>query len=426
MNKNITSIRGMNDCFTPDIKFWQKIENKCKQILTNYGFSEIRTPIIEQTSLFSRAIGKVTDVVKKEMYTFNDRSGNSLTLRPENTTGCVRSGIEHGFLYKKRQQRLWYLGPMFRYDRPQKGRYRQFYQLGAEVFGFIGPDIDAELINITARLFRELGIIKYISLEINSIGSLSSREKYCRVLMDFLHQYENELDQDSLHQLLANPLRILDTKNPKIQEILIDAPLLADYIDSESKYHFINLCKLLDATNIKYRINHRLVRGLDYYNRTVFEWITDILGAQNTVCAGGRYDNLVEQLGGKATPAIGFAIGIDRMVLLIKQINPYFIDEYNIVDVYLITSGKVSRQSMLVLAEIIRDHLPYFTIMTHYGGGNLKKQLSHADKYQAKIVLILGENEYKSGEITIKDLRTGKQEKITQQNIIVRLNELLC
>ncbi|VAY02428.1 Histidine--tRNA ligase [Arsenophonus endosymbiont of Aleurodicus dispersus] len=424
MAKNIQSIRGMNDCLPADIQFWQKIENKLKQILASYGFSEIRTPMVEQTSLFSRAIGEITDVVEKEMYTFDDRDGDSLTLRPENTAGCVRAGIEHGLLYNQ-QQRLWYLGPMFRYERPQKGRYRQFHQLGVEVFGLAGPDIDAELIMMTARWWRELGIDKYVSLELNSIGSLAARAKYRQVLVTFLQQYENKLDEDYRHGLSTNPLRILDSKNINVQKLLNDAPLFADYLDDDSKQHFAILCKLLDATGVKYRINQRLVRGLDYYNRTVFEWVTDSLGAQGTICAGGRYDGLVEQLDGRSTSAVGFAMGMERIVLLVRQINPDFVAECNLVDVYLMACGETSQQAILVLAEKIRDELPGLKLMTHHGGGNIKKKLARADKYQAKIALILGEDECQYGQVTIKDLRTGEQEKFFQQQIAIRLTELL-
>ncbi|MGP1928490.1 MAG: histidine--tRNA ligase [Arsenophonus sp. NC-WZS1-MAG3] len=424
MAKKIQAIRGMNDCLPADIQFWQKIEKKLKQILKSYCFSEIRTPIVEQSSLFFHAIGEVTDVVEKEMYTFNYGDGNSLTLRPENTAGCVRAGIEHGLLYNQ-QQRLWYLGPMFRYERPQKGRYRQFHQLGAEVFGLTGPAIDAELIIMTARWWRELGIAKYVSLELNSIGSLAARAKYRQALITFLQQCEDKLDEDCRRRLLTNPLRILDSKNPDVQKLLNDAPLLANYLDDESKQHFIELCKLLDIAGIQSRINQRLVRGLDYYNRTVFEWVTNALGAQDTVCAGGRYDGLVEQLGGQATSAVGFAMGMERIVLLVRQINPDFVSENNLVDVYLIACGEASRQAILVLAEKIRDKLPNLKLMTHHSGGNVKKQLARANKYQAKIAIILGEDECKSGKVTIKDLRTGEQEKISQQNISVSLTNLL-
>ncbi|BGI50999.1 MAG: histidine--tRNA ligase [Arsenophonus endosymbiont of Ceratovacuna japonica] len=425
MVKNIQSIRGMNDYLPIDTQLWQKIESTLKQILTNYAFSEIRTPIVEKTSLFSRAMGEITDVVEKEMYTFNDRDGNSLTLRPENTASCVRACIEHGLFYNKQPQRFWYLGPMFRYERPQKGRYRQFHHLGAEVFGLNGPDIDAELIIMTARLWNKLGIAQHISLEINSIGSISTREKYRQVFVSFLKKYIDKLDDDCKRRLLTNPLRILDSKNPEIQKLLHYAPLLTDYIDDNSKKHFTQLCKLLDAVGIQYQINKHLVRGLDYYNSTVFEWITSSLGTQNTICAGGRYDNLVEQLGGKSISAIGFAIGMERIVLLVQKTNPDFFIKCSSVDVYLVAYGKFNKETILILAEKIRDKISNLKLMIHYGGGNFKKQLFKANKYQAKIALILGENEFQTGKIIIKDLRTGKQEKIFQQNIYIYLTNIL-
>ncbi|MFP3036739.1 MAG: histidine--tRNA ligase [Arsenophonus sp.] len=424
MVKNIQSVRGMNDYFLLDIQFWQKIENKLKEIIVSYGFTEIRTPIIEKSTLFYRAIGKITDVVEKEMYTFDDRNGDSLTLRPENTAGCVRAGIEHGLLYNQ-QQRFWYLGPMFRYERPQKGRYRQFNQLGVEVFGLYGPDIDAELIIMIKRCLCELGIIKHVSLELNSIGSLSSRIKFKHDLVIFLQQHEDKLDDDCQYRLLTNPLRILDSKNPDIQKLLNNAPALWDYLDNNSKKHFTELCKLLNAAGVKYKINQRLVRGLDYYNRTVFEWVTNRLGAQNTVCAGGRYDGLVEQLGGQDTSAVGFAIGIERILLLIRETNPNFVAEFTLIDVYLINYNLISQEKTLLLAEKIRDQFPTLKLMIHYGGGNFKKQLDRANKYQAKIVLILDNDKCQSNEVIIKDLRTGDQEKISYQNIALYLTKLL-
>ncbi|WMY94892.1 MAG: histidine--tRNA ligase [Arsenophonus sp.] len=424
MVNKIQSIRGMHDCLPFDIQFWQKIENTLKTILMSYGFSEIRTPVLEQNVLFSRAIGKFTDVVEKEMYTFHDRDGNFITLRPENTAACIRSGIEHGFLYDK-PQRIWYFGPMFRYERPQKGRYRQFHQFGAEVFGLTGPDIDAEIIIMTKRCWSQLGISKYLSLEINSLGSLESRLKYSRVLLTFLKKNEDKLDENSRRRMFINPLRIFDTKNYQIQDLLNDAPVLFDYIDDVSKKHFLKLCKLLDIAGIQYQINHRLVRGLDYYNCTVFEWVTNFLGAQGTICAGGRYDKLVEQLGGRTTKAVGFAIGMERTVLLVKEFNPDFIEKYPSLDIYLISYGKSSQNVILTLAEKIRDHMPSVKLITHHGGGTLKKQLAKANKYKAKIAVILGDNEYRSESVTIKNLYTGKQEKIFQKCLIIRLTEIL-
>ncbi|PHM63273.1 histidine--tRNA ligase [Xenorhabdus ishibashii] len=424
MTKNIPAIRGMNDCLPAETAIWQRVESTIKRVLSGYGFSEIRTPIVEQTPLFKRAIGEVTDVVEKEMYTFDDRNGESLTLRPENTAGCVRAGIQHGLLYNQ-EQRLWYIGPMFRYERPQKGRYRQFHQLGAEVFGLQGPDIDAELILMTARWWRELGIADHVTLELNSIGSLEARANYREALVAFLEQHKEKLDEDCQRRMYTNPLRVLDSKNPEIQQLLNDAPELFEYLDAESKEHFDGLCQILDSAGIQYRINQRLVRGLDYYNRTVFEWVTSALGAQGTVCAGGRYDGLVEQLGGKATPAVGFAMGMERMVLLVQEVNPDFVADLTVADVYFSSFGEGSQQAALILAEKIRDQLPELRLMTNHGGGNFKKQLTRASKHGAKVALILGEDEIQAGNITVKDLRNGEQETLSQQAVAARLSELL-
>ena len=424
MGKNIQAIRGMNDYLPADTRVWQKIEATLKNILQGYGFSEIRTPIVEQTPLFRRAIGEVPDVVEKEMYTFNDRNEESLTLRPENTAGCVRAGIEHGLLYNQ-EQRLWYLGPMFRYERPQKGRYRQFHQLGAEVFGLAGPDIDAEVILMTARWWRALGISEHVTLELNSIGSLDARANYRDALVAFLEQHKDKLDEDCKRRMYSNPLRVLDSKNQDIQALLNDAPALFDYLDAESREHFEGLCKLLDNAGIQYRVNQRLVRGLDYYNRTVFEWVTTALGSQGTVCAGGRYDGLVEQLGGRATPAVGFAMGMERMVLLVQEVNPEFTADTSVADVYLASFGENSQQAALLIAEKVRDELPTLRLMTNHGGGNFKKQLARADKQGAKIALILGEDEINNSQVTLKDLRTGEQETISQQLVASRIAALL-
>ncbi|WP_272581188.1 histidine--tRNA ligase [Providencia sp. PROV266] len=429
MAKNIQAVRGMNDYLPADTRVWQKIEAVLKNILQGYSFSEIRTPIVEHTPLFSRAIGEVTDVVEKEMYTFIDRQESdkepiSLTLRPENTAGCVRAGIEHGLLYNQ-EQRLWYLGPMFRHERPQKGRYRQFHQLGAEVFGLAGPDIDAEMIMMTARWWRALGISEHVTLELNSIGSLEARARYREALVEFLEQHKDKLDEDCKRRMYTNPMRVLDSKNKDVQTLLNDAPELFEYLDDESREHFDGLCKLLDAAGIGYRVNQRLVRGLDYYNRTVFEWVTTALGSQGTVCAGGRYDGLVEQLGGRATPAVGFAMGMERMVLLVKDLNPSFTADESVTDVYLASFGENSQKSALMLAEQVRDALPILRVMTNHGGGNFKKQLARADKQGAKIALILGDDEILNNQVGVKDLRTGEQETISQQHLAQRLAELL-
>ncbi|TXE46364.1 MULTISPECIES: histidine--tRNA ligase [Serratia] len=423
MAKNIQAIRGMNDYLPEETALWQRIEGTLKQVLGGYGYSEIRLPIVEQTPLFKRAIGEVTDVVEKEMYTFEDRNGESLTLRPEGTAGCVRAGIEHGLLYNQ-EQRLWYIGPMFRYERPQKGRYRQFHQLGAEVFGLQGPDIDAELILLTARWWKALGIAEHVKLELNSIGSLEARANYRDALVAFLEQHVEVLDEDCKRRMYSNPLRVLDSKNPEVQALLNDAPRLSEYLDEEARAHFAGLCELLAQAGIPYTVNERLVRGLDYYNRTVFEWVTTSLGAQGTVCAGGRYDGLVEQLGGRATPAVGFAMGLERLVLLVQAVNPEF-KAPSAIDVYVISSGAGTQSAAMQLAEQVRDAAPQLKLMTNYGGGNFKKQITRADKWGARIALILGESEVAAQQVVVKDLRSGEQETLAQSEVAARLALML-
>ncbi|WP_164097935.1 histidine--tRNA ligase [Serratia marcescens] len=423
MAKNIQAIRGMNDYLPEETALWQRIEGTLKQVLGSYGYSEIRLPIVEQTPLFKRAIGEVTDVVEKEMYTFEDRNGESLTLRPEGTAGCARAGIEHGLLYNQ-EQRLWYIGPMFRYERPQKGRYRQFHQLGAEVFGLQGPDVDAELILLTARWWKALGIAEHVKLELNSIGSLEARANYRDALVAFLEQHVEVLDEDCKRRMYSNPLRVLDSKNPEVQALLNDAPRLSEYLDEESRAHFAGLCELLAQAGIPYTVNERLVRGLDYYNRTVFEWVTTSLGAQGTVCAGGRYDGLVEQLGGRATPAVGFAMGLERLVLLVQAVNPEF-KAPSAIDVYVISSGAGTQSAAMQLAEQVRDAAPQLKLMTNYGGGNFKKQITRADKWGARIALILGESEVAAQQVVVKDLRSGEQETLAQSEVAARLALML-
>lgn len=411
----------MNDCLPTQSPLWQKVEGVVKNVISAYGYSEVRMPIVEMTHLFSRAIGEVTDVVEKEMYTFEDRNGDSLTLRPEGTAGCVRSGIENGLLYNQ-EQRLWYMGPMFRHERPQKGRYRQFHQCGVEVFGLDGPDVDAELIMMTARLWRELGIAKHVRLELNSIGSLEARANYRTALIDYLEQYQNVLDEDCKRRMYTNPLRVLDSKNPDVQAILGDAPQLSDYLDTESKQHFAGLCELLDAAGIEYTVNQRLVRGLDYYNRTVFEWITESLGSQGTVCGGGRYDGLVEQLGGKPTPAVGFAMGLERLVLMMETLGNT--DVRRSVDVYMVTAGEGTTMAGMKLAEQLREQVPGLRVMTHFGGGNFKKQFKRADKVGAAIALVLGEDEVAAQTVVVKDLAGGEQNTVAQAEVAKLLAHL--
>ena len=424
MAKNIQAIRGMNDYLPADTVVWQRIEGILKQVLASYGYSEIRLPLVEQTPLFKRAIGEVTDVVEKEMYTFDDRNGESLTLRPEGTAGCVRAGVEHGLLYNQ-EQRLWYMGPMFRYERPQKGRYRQFHQMGVEVFGLQGPDIDAELIMMTARWWKALGIADHVSLELNSIGSLEARAAYRDALVAFLEQHKDVLDDDCKRRMYSNPLRVLDSKNPDVQTLLNDAPTLAEHLDDDSRTHFQGLCALLDDAGIAYTINQRLVRGLDYYNRTVFEWVTTSLGSQGTVCGGGRYDGLVEQLGGRATPAVGFAMGMERLVLLVQAVNPEF-EPTRIVDVYVIASGQGVQSAAMQLAEKLRDAAPQLKLMTNFGGGNFKKQFARADKWGARVALVLGEDEVAANQVVVKDLRNGEQQTLAQSELATTLQALLA
>ena len=411
----------MNDCLPTQSPLWQKVEGVVKNVISAYGYSEVRMPIVEMTHLFSRAIGEVTDVVEKEMYTFEDRNGDSLTLRPEGTAGCVRSGIENGLLYNQ-EQRLWYMGPMFRHERPQKGRYRQFHQCGVEVFGLDGPDVDAELIMMTARLWRELGIAQHVRLELNSIGSLEARANYRTALIDYLEQYQNVLDEDCKRRMYTNPLRVLDSKNPDVQAILGDAPQLSDYLDAESKQHFAGLCELLDAAGIEYTVNQRLVRGLDYYNRTGFEWITESLGSQGTVCGGGRYDGLVEQLGGKPTPAVGFAMGLERLVLMMETLGNT--DVRRSVDVYMVTAGEGTMMAGMKLAEQLREQVPGLRVMTHFGGGNFKKQFKRADKVGAAIALVLGEDEVAAQTVVVKDLAGGEQNTVAQAEVAKLLAHL--
>ncbi|EKB7279973.1 histidine--tRNA ligase [Vibrio parahaemolyticus] len=422
MAKTIQAIRGMNDCLPTQSPLWQKLENTVKNVISAYGYNEVRMPIVEETNLFSRAVGEETDVVSKEMYTFDDRNGDSLTLRPEGTAGCVRSCIQNS-LINRDEQRLWYMGPMFRHERPQKGRYRQFHQCGVEVFGLNGPDVDSELIMMTARLWRELGIDKHVRLELNSIGSQEDRADYRTALVAFLEQHIDVLDEDCKRRMHTNPLRVLDTKNPDIQAILGDAPRLSEYLGEESKAHFAGLCELLDAAGIEYTVNERLVRGLDYYNRTVFEWITESLGAQGTVCGGGRYDGLVEQLGGKPTPAVGFAMGLERLVLMLETLE--LTDVRRSVDVYVVTAGEGTMMAGMKLAEQLREAISGVRVMNHFGGGNFKKQFKRADKVGAVVALVLGENEVADNTVVLKDLVGGEQETYSQAEVAEKIAALI-
>lgn len=403
MTKPIQAIRGMNDLLPDAAQRWRHIEQQMIGVLSAYGYREIRLPIVEQTELYRRSIGEVTDIVEKEMYSFADRNGDNLTLRPEGTAGCVRAGIENGLLYNQ-IQRLWYCGPMFRHERPQKGRYRQFHQVGVEAFGMSGPEIDAELVLMTARLWRVLGITD-ISLEINTLGTTHSRVEYRKRLVDYFESQRAALDEDSLRRLTTNPLRILDSKNPALSGVIAAAPSLLDHVDDESRDHFERAKSLLDSAGLRYRVNPRLVRGLDYYTRTVFEWISTQLGAQATVCAGGRYDGLVEQLGGKSTPAAGFAIGLERLVEIcdLSQTAP---PPAAIVQVYVAMLGERAEQEGLGLAENLRDQ--GLLVLCNSDGGALKNQLKRADRSGAAFAVLLGENECQNGLASVKNLRADE------------------
>jgi histidyl-tRNA synthetase len=403
----IRSIRGMNDILPDVTPYWQAVESALKKVLTSYGYQEIRFPIVEKTELFCRSIGEVTDIVEKEMYTFTDRNGDNLTMRPEGTAGCVRAAMQNGML--NQTQRLWYMGPMFRHERPQKGRYRQFHQVGVEAYGFNGPDIDAEMILMTARLWKTLGL-KGASLQINSLGSTEARLVYRDVLVAYFEMHQDELDEDSQRRLHTNPLRILDSKNPAMQALNDVAPKLIDHLDDESRQEFTILCQTLDQAGLVYEINPRLVRGLDYYGKTVFEWVTDQLGSQGTICAGGRYDGLVAQLGGKGATAIGFAIGLERLISLLEATDS--LPETDAVDVYLVAVGEAAASQSLLLAEQLRDQLPDLKLITHCGGGGFKNQFKRADRSGARWTFILGDDEINKKVVGVKTMVTGEQETI--------------
>ncbi len=414
---NIRAVRGMNDILPDETPHWRLLEQTVSRLLTSYGYGEIRLPLVEKTELFSRSIGEVTDIVEREMYSFADRNGDSLTLRPEGTAGCVRAAIQQGLLAVP--QRLWYAGPMFRYERPQKGRQRQFQQIGVEAFGVASPDMDAEHILLCARLWRALGIADSVQLQINSIGSNASRKAYREALVNYLETQMEALDEDSQRRLHSNPLRILDSKNPQTQEVLDGAPALADYLDDESQADFAQLRELLGAAGVEYVVNPRLVRGLDYYNKTVYEWVTDRLGAQGTVCGGGRYDDLVEQLGGKTTPAIGFAMGMERLVLLMIETEAVDSARQAQADVYAVAVGDAAHREALASVESLRDRLGDIAIVQHVGGGSFKSQLKRADKSGARVALIWGEDEVTAQSVTVKHLRDGARqgEKSGQQTV---------
>lgn len=403
----------MNDILPEQTPLWRYFEDSVARLLDGYGYRQIRMPIVEFTELFKRSIGEVTDIVEKEMYTFEDRNGDSLTLRPEGTASCVRAVLEHGISGGGQVQKLWYVGPMFRHERPQKGRYRQFHQIGVEVFNLPGPDIDAELIVMTWRLWGLLGLREAVTLELNSLGSSEARARYRDALVEYLSARFEQLDEDSQRRLSSNPLRILDSKSPDTQALLVDAPKLADYLDEESRQHFEGLKARLEAAGVPYTINPKLVRGLDYYGKTVFEWVTDQLGAQGTVCAGGRYDGLVEQLGGKPTPAVGFAMGVERLVLLLETLDKIPAELSRQVDLYFCAFGEAAELAALELAERLRDALPGVRLAVNAGAGSFKSQLKKADKSGALYALVLGEDELAQRIVGLKPLRAdGEQQSI--------------
>ncbi|MGB5627466.1 MAG: histidine--tRNA ligase [Woeseiaceae bacterium] len=401
------AIRGMNDILPEVSGTWRYLESVVREIVQSYGYSEIRLPILEYTELFQRSIGEVTDIVEKEMYTFLDRNGESLTLRPEATASVVRAGMTNGLLHNQRQK-LWTAGPMFRYEKPQKGRYRQFHPFDVEALGYDGPDVDAELIVMSARLWQRLGISR-IELQINSLGMPESRLRYREALVEYFNSVKSQLDEDSIRRLEQNPLRILDSKNPDMQGIIEAAPVMLDYLDEASAEHFEGLTALLGAANVGYTINPRLVRGLDYYSRTVFEWVTDALGAQGAVCSGGRYDGLVEKLGGRSTPAIGWAMGIERFVALFEACGGEAPVQY--ADVYIAAVGQGTQARAFALAEELRDKIAGIRIEMNLGGGSFKSQMKRADKSNAVYALILGEQELSEDRIGIKPLRNNEEQE---------------
>ena len=412
MSKLLQSVKGMNDILPEETALWLYLEDTVRQVFETYGYQQIRMPILEQTALFKRSIGEATDIVEKEMYSFEDRGGDSLTLRPEGTAGTVRAGMQHG-LFHNQIQRLWYIGPMFRRERPQKGRYRQFSQIGVETFGMSGPDIDAELILMTARLWKALGL-KDLTLQLNTLGTAETRGQYREELINYFSASQDQLDEDSQRRLHKNPLRILDSKNPAMAELIAAAPTFEEYMNEESINHFQGLREILDRAGIEYEVNPRLVRGLDYYSKTVFEWITDQLGSQGTVCAGGRFDGLIEQFGGKDTPAIGFAMGMDRLIELLKESGKIIPSKP---DAYFVTMGEDATKQGLILADKLRDQLPELRLISNCGGGSHKSQFKRADKSGARYAIILGDDEIANGTVSVKDLKEGDQETVDQDKL---------
>ena len=421
MAKGIQSIRGMHDVLPDQSPAWQKLEAELRALMHSYNYSEIRTPVLENTELFCRSIGDVTDIVEKEMYTFADRNGDSLTMRPEGTASCVRAGIQHGLLYNQ-QQRLWYTGTMYRHERPQKGRYREFRQLGVETYGLAGADIEAELIMMSARLWKTLGL-QNVRLELNTLGTPGERQVYREKLIAYYESHTDSLDEEAKSRLHSNPLRILDSKNPQVKAINVDAPSLMEYLGEESKAHFETLKTLLNAAGIDFVVNTRLVRGLDYYCHTVFEWITEELGAQGTICAGGRYDGLVEQLGGKATPAVGFAMGLERLLALLEDQADWQPKASS--DVYVLSLSADDQAQAFAVAELLRNNASDLSVQVHCGGGSLKSQFKKADKAESRLALICGGEEAARNEIVVKPMQGGEQSTVAMADLVTTVKQLL-
>jgi histidyl-tRNA synthetase len=422
MDRKLQAVRGMNDLLADELPWWQRVEAAARELFADYGYREMRVPLVERAELFSRSIGEHTDIVEKEMYSFDDRGGDRLSLRPEATAGVVRAAIEHGLLHNQRQ-RLWTAGAMFRHERPQQGRYRQFHQIDCEALGYPGPDIDAEVVQISARLWRKLGL-QGVRLSVNSLGTPESRRRYRALLTDYLAARRDALDRDSLRRLEANPLRILDSKNPAMRDVVEGAPRLLDHLDDESRRHFDRFLELLEACGIEAEVDPRLVRGLDYYTRTVFEWRTSALGAQDAVCSGGRYDGLVEQLGGEPTPAVGWALGIERLIALMRSAG--IAADPTQPAVYLVMAGERAEAQGLALAERLRDALPGRGVVANMEGGSFKAQLKRADRSGAAVALIVGDDEAERGVATVKWLRTGDQEQWTWDELPRRLAAALA
>lgn len=417
MSTAVQAVRGMHDILPADVGYWQMLEKTAAAVLHGYGYSEIRFPIVEKTELFMRSIGEVTDVVEKEMYAFVDRNGDGLALRPEGTAGCVRAVIEHGLLHENPVRRLWYHGPMFRHERPQKGRYRQFHQFGVEAYGLAGPDIDVELILLSRRILQQLGVAHDVRLEINTLGSIEARHAYRQHLVEYLSQHLDQLDDDSRRRLHTNPLRVLDSKNEQVKAVVAGAPNMLESLDAASREHFAALCAMLDEAGVAYVVNPRLVRGLDYYSQTVFEWITESLGAQGTVCAGGRYDGLVEFLGGRTSHAVGFAMGMERLIAIMQAAGKTPAVETP--DGFLVAVGEAAQRRAMAIGERLRDQLPGFRLVSAGGGGSFKAQMKRADRSGARWAILLGENEVNQGTVAIKPLRVEGEQIVVPQTELV-------